>query len=143
MKRITTLVAVMLFALIGAPLAALAADQHEGEEKDKADANAQSSEDAKKGQERAGERHDAHAAKVKAHGAADAADAKAKVEKTQGDAKAKAEQAKGSAKAGAEKAKDSAKAGAGKATGAAKAKVDADVPGLDAGAEVDEGGAAE
>ena len=120
MKRITTLVAVMSFALIGAPLAALA-DHHEGGEKVKAGANAnsnaQSSEDAKKGLERAAERHDATPAKVKKRGADEAAEAKAK----------------------ADKAKEDAVAPADKATGDAKAEVDAAVPGLDAAAEVEAG----
>ncbi len=127
MKRMTTLVAVTMFVFIGAPLAALA-DHHEAGEKAKADANANSnaqwSEDAKKGQERAAE--------VKA-GAKVETDAKAKADKMKGDAKATADKAKGDAAAKANAAVGDAKA---------KGKVDAAVPGVGVGAEVEAGGAA-
>jgi hypothetical protein len=72
-----------------------------------------------------------------------AADAKAKVEKTHGSAKARAEKAKGDAKAKGDKATGAAAAKANEAAGDAKGKVDdAELPGLDAGAEVETGGAA-
>lgn len=49
MKRMTTLASVIVFAVVGAPLAALA-DHHEGEKaKANANSNAQWSEDAVKG----------------------------------------------------------------------------------------------
>jgi hypothetical protein len=134
MKRMTTLIAVMLFAFLGAPLAALA-DHHEAGEKAKADANAnpnaQWSEDAKKGQERAAE--------VKAGAKVDAGKAEA-------DAKATADKAKGNAKAKTDKETTDAAAKANAAAGGANAKakgaIDAAVPGMGAGAEVEAGAGA-
>src|SRR5262245_56894088 len=99
MKRMTTLVAVMLFVFVGAPLAALA-DHHEGAEKSKSEkSKAQWQEDAKKGQEHAAEmKSDAHKAEK---------DVKAKGHKIKADAKATGDAATGSAKTAGEKAKGS------------------------------------
>jgi len=121
MKRIRTLVAVMMFGLIGAPLAALG----EGADNGKADANsnAQSAEDAKKGLERSAERHEA---KAKARGREEAAHAKTK-----------AEHAEHHASSHADKAKHDAAEHTHKAKGDAKAQVDATMP----GADVETGGA--
>jgi Ni/Co efflux regulator RcnB len=68
MKRMTTLVAVIGFTFFAAPLAA-AADPHEGKADVNENSNAQWSDGAKKGQERADEvknraEHDAHRPKA-------------------------------------------------------------------------------
>jgi colicin import membrane protein len=151
MKRMTTLASVVLFGFAAAPLAALA-DHHEGNKANE-HSNAQSSEDATKGQERAAE--------VKAGAKVDAskaeADAKAKADKMKGDAKATADKAKSGAMGTADKAKAGAKATAdktttdaaakanataGDATAEAKGKVDAAIPGTGASAEVEAGAGA-
>ena len=128
MKRLTTLLAVMLFALIGAPLAALA------EEKGKADANAnsnaQSSEDANKGQERAAERHDAHGAakaKVKTRGELGVGGGTPPIDEATSDAKAATGKAKSTAEEAAEAesaAKTSAEKAKSEVSGKAKAASD-------------------
>lgn len=141
MQRITSLASVALFAVIGVPLA-VQADHHETGEKANDRSNAQWSEDAQKGQERAAEvkagaKHDAKKAEH---------DAKAKADKMTGDAKATAHKTKHHAKATGDKAKGDAKAkadaAAANATGKAKGAVDAAVPGLDAGADAEAGAGA-
>ena len=137
MKRMTTLVAMIGFAFIAVPLAALA-DHHEGKAKEDANSNAQWSDGAKKGQERADE--------VKNRAAGDAAKAEAGAKAKADDAKATSGDAKAQAKAKADKATADAHGKAHDATAAgvdATGKVDAAVPGMaGAGAEVKAGAAA-
>src|SRR5439155_6752762 len=151
MRRTTTLVAwVAVLGWVGAPLAALAAEHEQGGKAGE-HSNAQWSEDAAKGQERAAEAKagakvapsKAEAdAKAKAHKAKH--DAKAAAHKTTDDAKAAAGNATGHTKAAAHKATDAAAAKANSAVGGANAKakgaVDSTLPGMGEGAEV-EGGA--
>jgi len=120
MKRTTSLVSVLLFAFVGAPLAASAADP----------ATPATGTEVKAG--------------VKAE-----TGAKAKVDKAKGDAKGHVDHMKGHAKDAKNKAHkatgaaaEKANSAASDATGKAKAKVDAEVPGMGASGEAEAGGAA-
>jgi hypothetical protein len=149
MKRITTLMSLILFAFVGAPLAALADPNEAGakaveqrSEKAAADSNGQWSETAKKAQEHAAEYKSEASEKLKSG----TTDAKTKAHPGKRAPKAKVEPMKGSAKAKAhETARDAAAKANPAASGAtdkAKGKLEAAMPGMGASGGVEAGGSA-